>query len=217
MASFVKSQTEARTSVQTYILIRHAETHSNMRARWHGDSDESISMQGRQAAMAAARRLCQLNVRPGLIMSSGLRRAVQTADIFGQFLDAPETVRETSLGERDMGDWKGLAPAEVEARWPGVLSAWEAGLVGGPPNGETDAAVTARALGVLTKFAGAGSGPTLVVTHGGVIRSLRKAAGLVNIPVPHLGGCRARVLTDEDEWWIDDEIVLGDPSARPKT
>lgn len=204
-------------AVQSYILIRHAETYSNTRARWHGESDEPISLHGRTRAIAAARSLCGQGLRPRTLICSTLRRAVQTAEIFANELNAEKIVRHPSLGERDMGDWKGLAPTEVEAEWPGLLSAWEAGDADGPPNGETDSEVTERALRVLSQFVGKDQSPKLVVTHGGVIRSLRKAGGLPNVPVPHLGGYWARVCSDGESWQIGREILLGDPTVRPLT
>lgn len=215
MASVTGQKVDA--AVQAYILIRHAETYSNARARWHGESDEPISMHGRTRAMAAARRLGGQVLRPRTLICSTLRRAVQTAEIFAKQLNANQIVKDPSLGERDMGDWKGLAPTEVEAGWPGLLSAWEAGDAGGPPNGETDSEVTERALRVLSQFVGKDQSPILVVTHGGVIRSLRKAVGLPNVPVPHLGGYWARICSDGESWQIDREILLGDPAVRPLT
>lgn len=218
MASSVKITTESRTSLRSFILIRHAETLSNSKARWHGESDEPISPHGRAEATTAALRLRAMGEPPSLIVCSGLLRARQTAEIFAQAVGPVEVVSDSALGERDMGDWKGLAPSEVENKWPGRLAAWEAGLVEGPPNGETDSAVTLRALDVLAKFnTASGRDPILVVTHGGVIRSLRKAAGLPNIPVPHLGGCWTYLRGSATNWSVGDEVVLGDPESRPKT
>ncbi|MCG8921040.1 histidine phosphatase family protein [Lentzea sp. CC55] len=203
--------------MQSFILIRHAETLSNSRARWHGDSDEPISPHGRKEAAAAALRLRAMGQVPRLIVCSGLLRARQTAEIFAQAVGPVEVVSDSALGERDMGDWKGLAPSEVEDRWPGRLAAWEAGLVEGPPNGETDSAVTVRALDVLAKFTDLGKGLVLVVTHGGIIRSLRKAQKLPNIPVPHLGGCWTYLRGSAADWSVGPEVVFGDPESLPKT
>jgi broad specificity phosphatase PhoE len=217
MAGTVKSKVDSRTSLQSFILIRHAETLSNSKARWHGESDEPISPHGREEAAAAALRLRSTGEPPSLIVCSGLLRARQTAAIFAQAVGSVDVVADSSLGERDMGDWKGLAPSEVEDKWPGRLAAWEAGLVEGPPNGETDTAVTLRALDVLAKFTASGRGPILVVTHGGIIRSLRKAAQLPNVPVPHLGGCWTYLHGSAANWSIGNEVVFGDPESRPKT
>lgn len=217
MAGIVKSWPGNRTATQSYMLIRHAETRTNRRARWHGESDEQISPHGALQAIAAARRLARMSEQPSLIVSSRLRRAIETAEIFAQELCITRVVHEESLGERDMGDWKGLAPDEVETEWPGLLSAWEDGLIEGPPNGEPDSVVTKRALAALTRFAGSASRPILVVTHGGVIRSLRKAAGLSNNPVPHLGGYWAHIGHLDGKWSLDGQIVLGDAGDRPRT
>ncbi|HJP76245.1 MAG TPA: histidine phosphatase family protein [Pseudonocardiaceae bacterium] len=217
MAGIVKSWPRNLTATQSYMLIRHAETRTNSRARWHGESDEQISPHGATQAAAAARRLARMAEQPSLIVSSRLRRAIETAEIFAEELSITQIHHDESLGERDMGDWKGLAPHEVESEWPGLLSEWEAGHIQGPPNGEPDSVVTERALAALTRFAGFASKPILVVTHGGVIRSLRKAAGLTNHPVPHLGGYWAHIGCVDGEWSLDGQIVLGDTNDRPRT
>jgi broad specificity phosphatase PhoE len=203
--------------VQDFVLIRHAETWSNRLARWHGDSDEPISPKGRQESERAARKLVATLGKPRLLITSRLVRAVQTAQIFSASLPGADLVKDNGLREREMGDWSGLGPAEVEARWPGMLSAWERGELAGPPNGETDFEVAERAMRVLRQNAGKCPGPVLVVTHGGVIRSLLRTNGRENLPVPHLGGYRTKVKQSGDEWWITTKVAFGDPHVKPRT
>jgi len=123
---------------------------------------------------------------------------------------------EDDLRERDMGAWKGLAPTELEAQWPGMLRAWTNGEIGGPPGGETDTQVAARARRALSRYCDRGVSRILVITHGGIIRSLRKEAGLEHSAVPHLGGYWLH-LTESVEWKLGDQVVLGDPSVLPLT
>ena len=202
--------------VQDFVLIRHAETRSNRLARWHGDANEPISSKGRQESARAAGKLVATLGEPRLVLTSLLIRAVQTAEIFRGRLPHSELVQDDALREREMGDWSGLGPAEVEARWPGMLAAWERGDLPGPPNGETDSAVAERAMNALRRNVGKCPGPVLVVTHGGVIRSLLRTNNQANLPVPHLGGYLTRVKQDADDWRMT-EVVFGDPNVKPRT
>ncbi len=62
-------------------------------------------------------------------------------------------------------------------------------------------------------FGGAGSGdPTLVVTHGGVIRTLERHLGAPDAPVPNLGGRWFR-RTDAEPLALGERAVLIDPDV----
>lgn len=216
MANVLNRIQSAPAIVASYLLLRHATTESNAKARWHGEADESVSSAGRRDTDAAAGRLLRLEARPTLVVSSTLKRARQTAEIIARPIRGVPILEDDGLRERDMGAWKGLAPSELEARWPGMLRRWAAGEIGGPPGGETDAQVAARARRALKKYCDQGASSILVITHGGIIRSLRKVAGLENCAVPHLGGYWFH-LTESEEWKVGEQVVLGDPSVEPLT
>jgi len=191
---------------------------SNAQARWHSDEDEGISVAGRKNSEAAAERLRVLAKNAvDLIVSSHLRRAVETAQILAAAIGTPGIVSDPQLAERDMGDWSGRAPAEVDALWPGVLAAWIAGRIPGPPGGEPDSAVARRARESLLRHARGGWHLIVVVTHGGVIRALRREAGPSNDPIPHLGGSIAWADTTTCRLKLGHELLLGDPSVGPLT
>jgi glucosyl-3-phosphoglycerate phosphatase len=200
------------------IILRHAQTLSNAGGSWHGENDEGLSAAGRAEAMEAAERLrSTLAGRVAVVLSSDLRRAVESAEILARAAGVTTIEREPMLRERDMGEWRGRSPEEVEVRWPGRLSQWVAGAIGGPPGGETDAEVASRAREALLARWGRKPvrGLMLVVTHGGVIRSLRREAILPNEPVAHLGGHWARI--EGRRLTLGEQILLGDPAAQPIT
>jgi len=200
------------------ILIRHAQTRSNAQGTWHGNLDEGLSPLGEEEAHEAAERLRgRTDLRVDVVLSSDLRRAVETAQIIAGAIGVTNVVHEPRLRERDMGEWSGRSPAEVEKRWPGMLERWIAGSIGGPPGGETDAAVAKRARRALLDRWDPEHGLALVVTHGGVIRSLRREGGLPNDPVAHLGGHMARIECHPRKVTLGKEILLGDPAAQPST
>jgi probable phosphoglycerate mutase len=200
------------------ILIRHAQTRSNGQGSWHGSLDEGLSRLGHEEALEAAERLRErTDLRVSAVLSSDLLRAVETAEILASAIGVRKVVRDRRLRERDMGEWSGRSPAEVEKKWPGMLRRWIEGSIPGPPGGETDAAVAKRARCALLERGDRERGLMLVVTHGGVIRSLRREGGLPNDPVAHLGGYMARIECRPGKVTLGKEILLGDPAAQPAT
>ena len=200
------------------LIIRHAQTASNAEARWHGKNDEQISAAGRRDAIAASKRLrAVVDLSVQLVISSNLCRALETAEILAAAIDVRHIVQDSRLRERDMGEWTGKTPNEIDVLWPGLLAAWEAGEIEGPPGGEKDTEVAARARESLWEHAMGQPSPVLVVTHGGVLRSLRREAGLKGRPIPHLGGHWARIELATKELTIETPVLLGDPESHPLT
>src|SRR5690606_13703985 len=98
---------------------------------------------------------------------------------------------DPDLRERSAGEYQGLTRPEIEHRFPGYLVE---GLR--PPGWEDDEQVAERAAGALARVAlevGPG-GTALVVTHGGVIRTLKRVTMAAReLRLPNLGGRWFRV------------------------
>jgi broad specificity phosphatase PhoE len=143
------------------LLARHAETDWNRVGRWQGHADQPLNETGREQAAELGRRLKGRDVVA--IYSSDLRRARDTATIVGAELGL-EVVQDPALREIDVGSWSGH-------------TRWQAGEIG--HDGETREQLAARVIPAVERIAHAHPGDTvLVVTHGGVIRTLlRHAAG----------------------------------------
>lgn len=75
--------------MKTLILVRHAHALSAFAARVTGDALRPLSDEGRQKAAATAKQLAGLAVRPGVILTSPLVRAKQTAQCIADQLNAP--------------------------------------------------------------------------------------------------------------------------------
>lgn len=176
--------------VPALIIVRHAQSIWNAQGRWQGHADPPLSDLGELQAEAAARRLAAEGPFD-LVVSSDLARARRTAEILA---GGAEVAVEPLLREYDVGEWSSLTRPEIEERWPGALARFDEDRSSVPPGGE-DAATFAervdRAGAAVADLAGRnGAGRVLVVTHGGVIRSMARAAGLPERRVGLLSGYR---------------------------
>jgi broad specificity phosphatase PhoE len=193
--------------VTRILLVRHGQSVWNAQGRWQGQADPPLSELGEQQAVAAARRLGSVDA----IYASDLARAHHTAELVAAQLGSGVAV-EPRLRERHAGAWEGCTRAEIDDGWPGYLDD------GRRPTGyEPDDSVLERALGALAAIAGAHDGDVLVITHGGVLRTVeRHLGGDADGLIPNLGG---RWLDHDGETArLGDRIVLLDDSqiTRPE-
>lgn len=175
-------------AVPALLLVRHGESTWNAEKRWQGWADPPLSPAGEAQAREAIERLAPLGLTGAF--ASDLRRAKRTAEILAEGLGLGPVRVEPGLRERHVGDWSGLNAEQIEARWPGLVDRWRRGLVPSPPNGEDDVEFRDRVVHALRHVAAlvGGDGPALVVSHGGVIRTLERAAGEEALTLPNLGG-----------------------------
>lgn len=154
------------------VLIRHGQTAWNAERRFQGHADPPLDDIGRKQATEVAAALGPL--RPGLILTSDLRRARSTAAPLAEVTGAA-VVADAALREVDLGGWEGLDHAEVQARYPEEYRAWKAGLPVRRGGGETEAEAGTRAAGFITaQLEGCHhleTGTVAVVAHGIVLRA----------------------------------------------
>jgi broad specificity phosphatase PhoE len=153
------------------LLVRHGETAWNAERRWQGHHDAPLSPAGLAEAQALAARVAL--DRPAALYSSDLPRARETAEEIAQRAGL-EPSFDARWREVDVGEWLGLTPGEVEARYPEGYARWLAGGTGweqGESYPEMAERGMAAAREVATRHAGADA-PIVCVTHGGVIRSI---------------------------------------------
>jgi probable phosphoglycerate mutase len=147
------------------LIARHAEAEYD--SALLSDSGGSLSVAGRKQAEALADSLRDSNV--AMVYTSGLARAVQTAEIVAARLGAMVRVRD-ALHEWLVGDYAGRP--FVEGMYDDVLIAWGAGdHEARIPGGESGREIRERVAGELATMADLHRGETiLVVSHGGAIR-----------------------------------------------
>ena len=186
--------------MSSVLLIRPAQSTWNATGRWQGQADPPLSAAGEELARQAAVRLAA-DTDVELVITSDLQRARRTGEILAGRVgvarsgrQAPELVAEPGLREFHVGEWSGLTRMEIEERWPSLLASFDAGRLTAAPGGETRSEFDARVRHAAERVARAidrhRAGCTLVVTHGGVIRSLARTTGLQERHVPNLGGYR---------------------------
>src|SRR5437588_199127 len=147
----------------------------------------------------------------GAVVSSDLIRARQSADMLAAGLGLPAPEVDADLRERDIGAWTGCTTAEILERWPGQLEAWRDGKLTAPPGGESHARLVERVTRAVERLAGADTGTAdrasalVVVTHGGVIRTLERHLGVEPVTAANFGGR-----------WIEREGEVLRPGPRPR-
>ena len=171
--------------------------------RWQGHLDVPLSDLGERQAVEAAVHLGPVDA----IWASDLVRARRTAELIAASRRLSVTV-DARFRERHGGAWQGLTRAEIEARWPGHLED------GRRPEGyESHESVVTRALAALNGLAATHPDETvLVVTHGGVVRTLERelqdtSRGSGADLIPNLGG-RYIERDSVGAWRLGDAIVL---------
>jgi len=164
-------------------LVRHAATAWNEEGRHQGRSDVPLSPTGERQAARLQRVLPRAFAA---VRASTLLRARQTARI----ASGREPTALEDLREIDRGEWEGLVPAEITARWPDLHRRWYDDPRGlSMPGGESFDALWERAGGVLEDLAGSG-GMVLAVGHKAINRVViaralgRPTKGVWGIPQP---------------------------------
>jgi glucosyl-3-phosphoglycerate phosphatase len=196
-------------SLRRLVLLRHGQTDYNVNGRMQGHLDSLLTETGVEQASAVAPEIARL--APDRLISSDLRRAVDTADLVAAACGRPVKL-DARLRETHLGDWQGRTVAEIEDGWPGAIATWRSDPAWAPPGGESRIEVVRRSLPVVEELDdeyGSSEPETTVVlvAHGGLIAGL--VCGLLALPAtawPAIGGmgnCRWAALArraDHPRW-----------------
>lgn len=140
-------------------LVRHGETEWSAAGRHTSTTDLALTAEGERKAAAAGRLLAGMKF--ALVLSSPLRRALETCRLAGYSAEVAPDLREWNYGA-----YEGLTTAEIQVRNPG-WTIW----TGTPPGGESAEEVAARADRVIARVAAA-EGDVALFGHGHMLRVL---------------------------------------------
>ena len=141
------------------LLARHGETQWSANGRHTSRTDVPLTSDGRRLARRLAPRLAER--RFALVLTSPLRRAIETCELAGLGVEAQT---RDELREWDYGDYEGLTTDEIHGRQPG-WSLWRDGC----PNGEAAADVGGRADRVIAEIRAADD-DVVAFGHGHMLR-----------------------------------------------
>jgi broad specificity phosphatase PhoE len=153
------------------VLVRHGQTEWNMVERFRGRFDIPLNETGLMQAEATAERIAS-SCKPETILTSPLSRARQTADPIARKTGLTPRAQQ-GLIDIDYGEWQGLTPEEVRARWPKECRSWyEDPGAARIPGGETLAEVQERALKTALEACGEGTSEAIVMVSHTVVNRL---------------------------------------------
>jgi len=189
----------------TTLLLRHGQTAMSAQKRYSGRSDVPLNETGLWQAAAAAKRLADAGI--GAIVSSPLRRAVQTAEEVAAAAGV-DVILDEGFRETDFGAWEGLTFTEVRERWPAELTTWLADPAVPPPGGESFTAVSERVTAALHRVVqDRDHHRILIVSHVTPIKTLVASALLAPPAALYRMHLDLAALSEVD-WYADGPAVL---------
>ena len=165
------------------IIIRHGQTHWNLKLIRQGHLDSPLTEKGIAQAKALGERLMRESFTT--LYSSDLGRAVQTAQMIAQ-VTGHKIVTDARLRERHLGIFQGLNGDELREKYPEEYRLHRTvGATYVIPGGESVQQQVARNVDYLVEIAEKHSGETIVVvTHGGVLSGFFRHALSIPLEAP---------------------------------
>ena len=165
------------------LAIRHGETDWNVDGRIQGQLDIPLNAVGQWQVHRLALAVADEGI--DAVYSSDLLRAFETAQSVSRGAGQPITT-DVGLRERGFGVFEGLSFAEISARWPEQAERWRRRDPDfGAEGGETLRDFSARSIATVERLAALHPGQTIaVVSHGGVMDALYRAAARVALDAP---------------------------------
>ena len=149
----------------TLILVRHGVTAHTTDKRFSGglgSSNPGLVDEGREQIRATAEWLKPISDDVDVVVSSPVRRTLESAEIIGEVLGHPLEV-EAGFAEMEFGAWDGLTFAEVAERHKDELDSWLGSLDHAPGGGESFRSVEKRVLAARDRVIAEHKGKTIVV------------------------------------------------------
>lgn len=155
----------------TLYLVRHGETVYTPERRFsgYGKHDPELSAKGLIQAEAVASVMPRYGA--DMIISSPLMRTMQTAEKIKSTTNL-EITQDMEWVEASFGEWDGMSPSEVQAKWPEDYEKWLSTTAFRPPGGESYEEVLSRVDALLNDVVDRYPAKKIIVsTHSVVIRA----------------------------------------------
>ncbi|AJS58054.1 histidine phosphatase family protein [Paenibacillus sp. IHBB 10380] len=176
-------------------LIRHGLTDWNVSGKIQGQSDIPLNEEGKRQAMALGERLLIESYQWDYVISSGLSRAVETANIIATKLSLPMLETDERLLERSFGQVEGFTAEQRESTWGKEWNLLELGQ-------EKNEAIQARGLAFMEEmWERYPDKNILVISHGGFLAQLFTAL-YKDQYVERIGNLSLTILEKEDLKWM---------------
>lgn len=158
-----------------FYLIRHGETDWNRERRFQGQTDIAMNATGHAQASANGALLASLQSDwdGWRFVSSPLGRTRQTMELLRQSMGLPadDYSLEPRIIELTFGDWEGHTLSELERSIPDeVAKRQDFKWTYRQPNGESYEDGLTRVSAFFDEL----DSPAVIVTHGGIVRIVRK-------------------------------------------
>lgn len=182
-AGYLEHLKDTGLQVTRILAVRHGETAWNRDTRIQGHTDIDLNEHGRWQAAQLAQALRDEPI--DAFYASDLSRAFETAQAVAQ-LQGKTVTKHLGLRERHFGQFEGCTWAQLESDWPEESSAWRRRVPDfAPVGGESLLQLQARVVQTMNDIASRHPGEqVLVVSHGGVLDILYRAATRLDIEAP---------------------------------
>lgn len=100
------------------LFLRHGESIDDIEDRYGGWADFDLTEKGKNQLIESSKKICELNEKFELILSSPLKRAIQSAELISKKIDCNIETFEY-LKERNLnGVLSGMVRGEAEVKYP---------------------------------------------------------------------------------------------------
>jgi len=152
-------------------LMRHAAVAKGKEKIFIGSTDMELSDEGIAQAAAASKVLYGKPVQR--IYCSGMKRAVQTAEIIAERCGIDEVVKVEDLNEISLGDWEGKSFDEIRTKYPEEFTKRGEDIFNyKTPGGESFRELQERAFKAFENIVENTKGDILIVAHSGVNKTI---------------------------------------------
>jgi broad specificity phosphatase PhoE/ribonuclease HI len=200
----------------TVVLVRHGVTPHTVEKRFSGglaSANPGLSDEGRDQVRAVADWLAPLADKVEAVVSSPVRRTLESAEILGAVLGR-QVVVEPGFAEMEFGAWDGMTFAEVGERYPEDLKAWLGSLDVAPGGGESFRVVQKRVLAGLERVLAEHAGRTVVVvSHVTPIKTI--VAHAMDVPLESVFRMELTPASITVVSWYDDRPSMRMYNALP--